>query len=117
MRKWNWKTIFPETMGKPIHADRIAATIHHRLSEDRFILLRRHFYFAIFFQLMVYAGVDGAERRFRAGRRYYFSSSVISIAFISKDVVGQLIDGMAQERLFADNAPRKKANGRRNILL
>ncbi|GIY64617.1 hypothetical protein CEXT_245011 [Caerostris extrusa] len=35
MRKWNWKTIFPETMKKKvINPDLIAAIIHHRLSED-----------------------------------------------------------------------------------
>ncbi|GIY64614.1 hypothetical protein CEXT_244981 [Caerostris extrusa] len=124
-------------MEKVINPDRIAATIHHRLSEGWFVLLPRHFYFAIFFQLVGstrgwmegrLAGHDdsseshylGAACRFCSLRvrwpaLYYFCSRIISTVFISRDVVGQLIDDMALERLFADNAPRKKANGGRNI--
>ncbi|GIY64618.1 hypothetical protein CEXT_245021 [Caerostris extrusa] len=53
----------------------------------------------------VLRGDFAAERILRAGSPalYYFSPSVISIVFISRGVVGQLIDGVAKERLFADN--------------
>ncbi|GIX93899.1 hypothetical protein CDAR_179251 [Caerostris darwini] len=87
-------------MENVINPDRFAATIHQRSSEGWFVLLRRHFSFAIFLQLTEYIG---------CGWRVDSQATM-------KAVVGQLIGGMARERLFADNAPRKKANGRRNII-
>ncbi|GIY64611.1 hypothetical protein CEXT_244951 [Caerostris extrusa] len=47
---------------------------------------------------------------------YYFSSVLLSIV-LDFTWLGQLIDGMARERLCADNALRKKANGRRYFFL
>ncbi|GIY64620.1 hypothetical protein CEXT_245031 [Caerostris extrusa] len=56
-----------------------------------------------------------AERRFRAGRRYYFSSSVISIAFISKDVVGQLIDGRSVDRVLRWKAETNSSEDKQRL--
>ncbi|GIX93898.1 hypothetical protein CDAR_179241 [Caerostris darwini] len=53
------------------------------------------------------------------GRQPFIISALVLLvlSLFPGTLRGQLIDGMAQERLFADNARRKKANGRRNFLL